>query len=73
MFKFQNHKMAALRAFHGLEQAELAEKAGLSRGTIQKLEHGDIKNPSIETITSLAACFGVSITVLVSDEALVLE
>lgn len=73
MLVFQPRKLAALRAFHDLDQDELARKTGLSRPTIQRLEHGDIKNPNLVTLQTLANFFEVSFTLLISDEALVLK
>lgn len=44
----------------GWDQETLADKAGISRGYISKLERGYTKNPGIEIIKSLAKALGVS-------------
>lgn len=54
---FKHKKLAALRAFHGMDQQTLAYKAGLSRPTIQRLETGRTSNPSLETLQAIAAVF----------------
>lgn len=43
-----------------LNQEELGQKAGISRGHIAKIERGEVKNPTLEIIYRLADALGVS-------------
>lgn len=70
---FKHKKLAALRAFHGMDQQVLADKAGLSRPTIQRLETGRTNNPSLETLQAIAEVFGCPASVLYTDEAIQLQ
>ncbi|MDR3488657.1 MAG: helix-turn-helix transcriptional regulator [Bradyrhizobium sp.] len=46
---------------------EVADDVGASKAHIWDLETGRAKNPSIELVTKLARCFGVSIADLVGE------
>jgi transcriptional regulator with XRE-family HTH domain len=70
---FKSHKLSALRAFHQLDQAELAQKTGLSRSTIQRLENGKSKKTVLETVQALAQFFNVPVTVFFTDEAIQIQ
>ena len=70
---FKHKKLAALRAFHGMDQQTLADKAGLSRPTIQRLETGRTNNPSLETLQAIAEVFGYPAAVFFTDEAIHLQ
>jgi DNA-binding XRE family transcriptional regulator len=48
------------RVAHGLRQADLAAKAGLSQPTIQRLEAGGI-DPHLSTARALAAALDVTV------------
>lgn len=48
-----------LRALRGWNQAELAEAAGMERGTIQRYESGE-QEPPCETLVQIAAAVGVN-------------
>jgi DNA-binding XRE family transcriptional regulator len=48
--------LASLRIRAGLSQGELAERAGVGRNTISRLEHG--ANARFDTIDKLAAALG---------------
>jgi transcriptional regulator with XRE-family HTH domain len=60
--------IASLRQHTYLTQRQLAEKAGISLGLLQKLEEGWTDNPRLSTLRRLAAALGVSISQLVGDE-----
>lgn len=47
-----------------LTQAQLAERSGVDRTTIAKIESGDTKNPGASTVVALAGALGVSTTAL---------
>lgn len=57
-----NSKIKQLRQQHGYSQEQLAEMAGLSTRTIQRMEQG--KRAGLESWKSLAAVFECSITEL---------
>jgi transcriptional regulator with XRE-family HTH domain len=44
-----------MRKLRGLTQEELAKKAGVSKLTVLNIETGETQNPSVETLSSLAA------------------
>lgn len=67
------HQVKALRLQRAWSQEQLAELASLSVRTIQRIENGEA--PSLETLSALAAVFGVSVTTLgaervVADDSL---
>jgi transcriptional regulator with XRE-family HTH domain len=57
-------RIKELRKKHGLNQEDLADKAGLGVATIQRAEGG--KAPSADTIKSIAAAFNMSPEMLTS-------
>lgn len=56
----KNLKLKAARASMDLSQAELAEKVGVSRQTINSIEKGDY-NPTINLCISICKVFGKSL------------
>ena len=56
------HQVKALRLQRAWSQEQLAELASLSVRTVQRIENGE--TPSLETLSALAAVFGVSVTEL---------
>ena|ERR1017187_8075112 len=54
-----NARLRELREAAGLSQAELAERAGLSKGGIADLEQ-DRNRPTWDSVQKLAAALGVS-------------
>ena len=60
-----NHVLRRLRRKAGLTQAELAAKAGVSRGYIAAMETGHRKAPTVETLKRLAKALGVSVARLI--------
>ncbi len=63
--------LRVLRELRGLSQLELAEKVGVSRRTVARLEAGDIADPGVEQVRSLARELGVTLPTLI-DERLTL-
>jgi transcriptional regulator with XRE-family HTH domain len=49
-----------LRSDLGLSQDDLAERAGVSRGWVSRVEIGDIKRPDPDVLDRVAAALGVS-------------
>jgi transcriptional regulator with XRE-family HTH domain len=62
-------RLRTLRLRRFLTQDELAQRSGLTRTTIQRLE-ADQCRPRIRTVTRLAAALGVDPDQLVPDPAL---
>lgn len=50
----------------GMTQAQLAEKAGVARGTIIRLETGHPESLTFDTANRLAEALGVNVTAFVS-------
>jgi len=61
-------RLSALRERTVLTQQELAEKAGITRATLSRLEAG-AENPYPSTIRKLAAALGVEPQALMEPEA----
>jgi DNA-binding XRE family transcriptional regulator len=55
-----------LRGSMGLTLGEVAKRADISPAMLSRLENGDV-SPSLETLGSLSAAFGVSLSDLFSD------
>jgi DNA-binding XRE family transcriptional regulator len=54
-------KLRAFRRAAGLSQAELADKAGIHRRTVIKIERGE-RDPQWETAVALAHALGLEVT-----------
>jgi len=54
-----------LRKKYHLSQEQLAQKAGITYSTLIKIESGNNKNPTLETLTKLATVFKIKIDELV--------
>jgi len=54
-----------LRKQHHLSQEELAKKAGITYSTLIKIESGQNKNPTLETLTKIADAFKIKIDELI--------
>lgn len=55
-----------LRKKHNLSQEQLAQKAGITYSALIKIESGNNKNPTLETLQKLAKVFKVSLDEWVS-------
>jgi ribosome-binding protein aMBF1 (putative translation factor) len=63
--------MAALRAERerqGLTLAQLAKRSGLDKGAISKLETGRQINPTVDTLSRIAAGLGVRVALTLQPE-----
>ena len=58
-------KIKAWRAIKDLTQDELAKKADLPYPTLVKIESDAVQNPSIDTVTKIAAGLGVTLDELI--------
>ena len=54
------NRLKAIREEKGISQADLAEKTGLSRTTISKIENNEEVNVTTQTIKKISDVFGVS-------------
>jgi len=50
----------------GLSQDKLAREAGVAYNTVVKIESGENKNPTIETLRSIAKALDVSVDDLIN-------
>lgn len=57
-----------IRGEAGLNQQELADRAGVSKSQIWRLEKGEQKNPTLETLIPIATALGVSLDEIVFGE-----
>jgi transcriptional regulator with XRE-family HTH domain len=55
-----------LRNEQELTQEELAIKAGISYTSLVKIERGQVKNPTIKTLSKIAEALGVSVDEILS-------
>ncbi|QEY15144.1 XRE family transcriptional regulator [Cellvibrio sp. KY-GH-1] len=60
-----SENLKRIRAERGISQDDLAERSGVSKGQISKLEIGIQKNPVLETVVALSSALGVSMEELV--------
>lgn len=58
-----------IRRDAGLGQQELAERCGISKSQISRLESGEQKNPQIQTVIAIATAMGVSLDEIVYGES----
>ncbi|MEM6954605.1 MAG: helix-turn-helix transcriptional regulator [Myxococcota bacterium] len=59
--------LRTLREMHGrLIQQELAQRVGVSRRTIARLENAEVADPGVEHVRSLAAAFSVPFELLLT-------
>ena len=54
-------RIQSLRKSKGFSQEELADKSGVSRGTISALENGSIRTTTTKTLVRLSRALGVSV------------
>jgi len=57
-------RIRTLRKQKGLTQAELAEKAGISRATLSKLENGLIAQISVVTLAEILNALGYELDII---------
>lgn len=53
------NRLKAFREEHGISQAELSTRTGLSRTTISKIENNEEVNVNTQTIAKIAEVFNV--------------
>ena len=60
-------RLTSLRSTEGLSLEELAERSGLTKSYLSKLERG-LSEPSISSISRLAEAFGITVSEFVGDK-----
>lgn len=60
--------LRVLRELRGLSQLDLAERVGLSRRTIARLEAADVADPGVDQVRNLARVLGVSVPLLIESK-----
>ncbi len=60
-------RIRGLRIKKGLSQEKLARLANLSLNTVVKIESGDSKHPTIQTMACIAKVLGVSLDYLAKE------
>lgn len=60
-------KIARVRRTRGLSQQLLAERAGISIGTVRAIETGKTKDPGVFTVRSIASVLGLSLDQLLTN------
>jgi transcriptional regulator with XRE-family HTH domain len=60
-------RLARMRIDCDLSQAELAAAAGLSKPTVERLEHSRVANPGIRHLLALAAALDCELDDLIED------
>lgn len=61
-------RLKELREKKKMSLQDVADKVGASKAHIWDLERGRSRNPTIELVTSLAKCFGVSVAELLGED-----
>jgi transcriptional regulator with XRE-family HTH domain len=56
------------RARRGIEQGELARRAGIDPSHLYRIEHGKAKRPSHEVVASIASALGCTVAELAGEE-----
>lgn len=60
-------KLKELRLRKNKSLQQVADEVGASKNHVWDLETGKSKNPSIELLTKIAKCFGVSVSELIGE------
>ena len=61
------YKIKEVREARKMTQEELAEKSGVSRGTISALENGSVRTTTTKTLFKLAKALGTSVDQIFLD------
>jgi transcriptional regulator with XRE-family HTH domain len=60
-----SNNIKRLRETKGLSQEKLARLADVANNTLIKMESGENKNPTLDTLKKVAKAFGVSVNDLI--------
>jgi transcriptional regulator with XRE-family HTH domain len=59
--------LKALREQQGLSISDMAQRTGMDRAMISRLENGQVDNPTISTMTRYAKALGKRVVVSLKD------
>ncbi len=59
--------LRALREQQGLSISDMAERTGMDRAMISRLENGQVDNPTVATVTRYAKALGKRVVVSLVD------
>lgn len=68
---FRDDKIRAEMAIQRLHDEDMAEKTGLSRQTIALYRRGEVKEPKLSTLHSIAAALGKDVLWLLEPKSVV--
>ena len=63
------YKIKDVREARNMTQEDLAEKSGVSRGTISALESGTVRTTTTKTLVNLARALDVSVDQIFFDDS----
>lgn len=66
-------KIRALRAEQQMTLPDLADKSGLSKGLLSKIENAEDSNPSLDTLFKIAEALKISLSSLLETEKVQLK
>lgn len=66
-------RVAHLRKLLGLTQYQLAEKSGVTQGTLSRVETASHKSLELETVVALAGALGVTTSELIGEKELTFD
>ena len=60
-------RLSSARADARLSLRDVEKQTGISKANLSKLERGIHKNPTLDTLTALAGCYGVTVGALIGE------
>lgn len=67
MYRESGYRIRTARAHKGISQGELADKAGVSRATISRIEEFGLGNCCVVTAKAVADVLGVTVGYLIGE------
>ena len=62
-----SEKLSRHRSAAALSLRDVEKQTGISKANLSKLERGIHKNPTLDTLTALAGCYGVTVGALIGE------
>lgn len=66
--QLKREALVAIRTGRGIGVVDLANRAGITREALRKIERGDTANPHDHTIHALADALGVSVSAITVEK-----
>jgi len=60
-------RLSSARADARLSLRDVEKQTGVSQGNLSKMESGQQTNPTLNTLTALAGCYGVTVGALIGE------